>query len=277
MIRFVEFMPEEFAEQIDPTDLSSQPLGIISLTDPGRQAKLQPGWAEILRLQFNDVDPEYLANLDESDRAGKVLFNEGHARKIVNWLNKNKDKLGGLIVHCWAGISRSGAVAKFVADKLGLPYREGHDEFINQHIYDLLQAADQGKMKHTAAIPRKIKVNDRYYRLATHTRQRGAVRLNGYLYVPAEGKKQVRLMKEWEKEVENWRTGEPMTQKLKLYKAVDSDEYFLASYSPLADETQIFPTNETGTDFNAGQTLGLGVGGEDFEYVLKDVGFEVVP
>ncbi len=156
-MKFIDYMPEEFAEEIDPKEISSRPVGIISITDPGRQASLKPGWADMLRLQFNDVDPEYLEGLGD-DAKGKVLFNEQHAKKIVNWVNKNKGQLYGVIVHCWAGISRSGAVAKFIADKFGLPFRKEQAEFVNHYIYDLLQQADRG-----ASSPKHVKVDGHLY------------------------------------------------------------------------------------------------------------------
>jgi len=157
-MEFVEYMPEEFAEEIDPKEISNRPVGVISITDPGRQANLKPGWADILRLQFNDVDPEYLESLG-NDAEGKVLFTEQQAKKVVSWINNNKGKLYGVVVHCWAGISRSGAVAKFIADKFGLPFPKERSEFVNRYIYDMLQQADRG-----ASSPKHIKVNGHLYK-----------------------------------------------------------------------------------------------------------------
>jgi hypothetical protein len=126
------------------------------------------------------------------------------------------------------------------------------------------------------SLPKTVEINNHIYKLAESEEiVQGSIRINGHRYVPAAGKRQVQLVKEWEKQVKNWRTGEPQTQKLKLYKTVDGNEYFVASYSPMVDETQVFPSNKDGTDVDFGAAIGLGVGGEDFEAVWDDTGFEV--
>ncbi len=160
-MQLVDYMPEEFAQKIDPKELTDKPVGIISITDPDRRAQLHQGWADMLRLQFDDVDPEYLEQLSPEERERKVLFNEDHANQVVRWLRKNEGRLHVLLVHCWAGISRSGAVAKFVADKHGLPFPEQRAEFINEYVYDLLQKADAGQRVDKA--PERINVNGHLY------------------------------------------------------------------------------------------------------------------
>lgn len=53
-----------------------------------------------------------------------VLFNKIHARKIIDFIDKMKDEVDTLVVHCAAGISRSGAVGLFVCRYLGLDETE---------------------------------------------------------------------------------------------------------------------------------------------------------
>jgi len=59
----------------------------------------------VLTLDFDDV---------ESKEQGKI-FTDEMARDVVNFIIKHKDK-EFIIVHCAAGISRSGAVAQFIND-----------------------------------------------------------------------------------------------------------------------------------------------------------------
>lgn len=69
-------------------------------------------------------------------------------RKIVKFVNKHKDK-DIWIVHCSAGISRSGAVATFIKDKFINDidkqnfYRE--NKFINPNLYILNKLKDLDK------------------------------------------------------------------------------------------------------------------------------------
>jgi len=71
-------------------------------------------------------------------------FNEHKAKRVIDFLQESYVKRKDVVVHCFAGISRSGAVAKFANEYWGLgdqyleDYR-GH----NIHIYyTLLEAAN---------------------------------------------------------------------------------------------------------------------------------------
>ena len=68
--------------------------------------------ANFLNLVFDDLSLEECEkyNYDKSR-----LFNEMHANLIIDFIENNLDKLE-LIIHCSAGISRSGAVAEFIND-----------------------------------------------------------------------------------------------------------------------------------------------------------------
>lgn len=88
----------------------NQPSVIISIGDPG---EAKPNYAvrhkDILRIEVDDVDqemgPEY------------TLFDFAHGRRILDFLRKHSGT--PIVVHCHAGFSRSGAVVKFMVDKLG--------------------------------------------------------------------------------------------------------------------------------------------------------------
>ena len=55
----------------------------------------------ILKLKFDDV---------ERDSKDLHCITKDDAEKIVNFINKNKNKVDKIIVHCEAGVSRSAGV-----------------------------------------------------------------------------------------------------------------------------------------------------------------------
>jgi len=79
---------------------------------------------DYLSLKFSDI---------EKEMEGEILFNEHHAKKILYFINKIKDKAEILIIHCEAGISRSGAVGLFLCRAIGL--NEGLFWLWNPRIY----------------------------------------------------------------------------------------------------------------------------------------------
>ena len=115
-IRQVSFTSREHAESL----LASPHVAVISITDPGTpEASLDPDFAALLRLSFYDAMPadEYLP----APLPG--LFNHLMARQIDNFVHElhvQPDPIS-LIVHCEYGVSRSAAVALFVADYAGAP------------------------------------------------------------------------------------------------------------------------------------------------------------
>jgi predicted protein tyrosine phosphatase len=104
---------------------------IISITDSGTTiAPLQDGWSAVLRVEFDDIaQPE----------APYRIFTEGMAREIIEFVMRcSAEDLEGLLVHCSAGISRSAAVAKWIAEKYRLGFPEGYEKY-NKHVYRLLK------------------------------------------------------------------------------------------------------------------------------------------
>lgn len=99
----------------DWVETINQPSVVISIGDPG---EAKPNYAckhtDILRIEVDDVDqemgPEY------------TLFDFAHGRRILDYLRKHEGS--PIVVHCHAGMSRSGAVVKFMIDKLGYKLNE---------------------------------------------------------------------------------------------------------------------------------------------------------
>src|SRR6516225_1654715 len=87
---------------------------VISITGPADPpAALKEGWGDILRLSFDDIDfaQDDMRPISAED-----------ATRLVQFVRKYADTVDGVLVHCLAGISRSAAVAKFIAEKYQLPF-----------------------------------------------------------------------------------------------------------------------------------------------------------
>ena len=76
--------------------------------------------ANVLNLVFDDLTP---ADMDKvwSKFSGAVLFTKEQAIKVIKFVEQNKDRK--FIVHCSAGVSRSGAVGNFIRQMLGLDHQ----------------------------------------------------------------------------------------------------------------------------------------------------------
>lgn len=87
----------------------------------------------VLTLLFDDVISEV---------AGAVIFDDDMADRIIDFINQYKNKVDTLLVHCYAGQSRSMAVGAFAVKMLGgdnsYYFKNGN---LNQYIYDALELA----------------------------------------------------------------------------------------------------------------------------------------
>jgi len=85
----------------------------------------------VLTLYFDDIVKEV---------PGAVLFDDEMAEKIISFIMEHK-KVDTLLVHCYAGQSRSRAVGAFAVKMLGgdnSRYFKG--AIPNQYVYDVLEA-----------------------------------------------------------------------------------------------------------------------------------------
>jgi predicted protein tyrosine phosphatase len=85
-------------------------FNIISINDPC-DPYLFPAreYPHVLSLMFHDTTNE---------KSGLVVFTEEMAEDVKSYLDNNIDPKKNLIVHCFAGICRSGAVATFANEYL---------------------------------------------------------------------------------------------------------------------------------------------------------------
>ncbi len=113
-----------------------KPTLVISITDPTKELNVfakNPNIVSILRLQFDDTDPDILWD-------NEILMSKNDAEKIKKFIDFFKDKAECLVVHCEAGISRSAGVMAAIQK-----YLVGTDEAIfnnrrfspNMHCYRL--------------------------------------------------------------------------------------------------------------------------------------------
>lgn len=80
----------------------------VSITDPYRRvAKLPDGFEDVLRLRFYDLEH---AEVSYMNGGREILCDREDAAKIAEFARKHRGK--NFLVHCAAGISRSGAVVE---------------------------------------------------------------------------------------------------------------------------------------------------------------------
>ncbi len=76
----------------------------------------------VLVLYFDDVDEDIVVKIIGTDEVVTArAFTMEQAREVIDFIERNKDK-EFCLVHCAAGISRSGAVGTFVSDYFGCNY-----------------------------------------------------------------------------------------------------------------------------------------------------------
>lgn len=87
----------------------------------------------VLTLYFDDI-------VTEVD--GAVLFDDDMADQIIDFIEGKKAEVDTLLVHCYAGQSRSRAVVAFAVEMLdGDNSKYFEDGVPNQYIYDVLESA----------------------------------------------------------------------------------------------------------------------------------------
>ena len=87
-----------------------------------------------LSLAFDDILPK---QIEKSDKY--VIFNEKHAQKTLDFLDDihNDKDSAALVIHCHAGISRSGAIAYFASQKYNINFEDPYI-YPNSWVLELL-------------------------------------------------------------------------------------------------------------------------------------------
>lgn len=85
---------------------------------------------DVLTLYFDDIN---------WDMPGLKLFTREQAIEIVKFL-KQHESIGKIIVHCYAGQSRSAAVAQIIAEKFSTDVQINQRPSPNRYVYKILKS-----------------------------------------------------------------------------------------------------------------------------------------
>lgn len=133
MDHYYPFGMEEFA-------MKSDKYAVISIQDThtdgfGIEFKPSKTCVDVLTLYFDDIVKPV---------KGAMLFDSDMAMEIINFVSKY-NSIDTLVVHCYAGQSRSRAVCAFICKMLGMDnskyFKEGSpNEFIYQTLIDTYES-----------------------------------------------------------------------------------------------------------------------------------------
>lgn len=117
------------AEKYQPQTGEEVCISITARDDPSfgmGRAKLSGMFRDVLHLQFDDV----AVGSADYERATSITPEEADA--VVKFVKRHADKKK-LVIHCFAGMSRSRSMASAIADYCNLPY---DFTVLNPHVYD---------------------------------------------------------------------------------------------------------------------------------------------
>lgn len=156
MITGVKVYSRQWMDRFRKGDFIDFPFRIWSLisiyTDEpgfirdGDREKLKVyGCRDVLSLMFWDITDKEMKNSEFMKKfPDAISFNHGMAKVVINFINEvNSHEDGVLVVHCDAGISRSGAIGTFAVDYLGLDYfafKEDNPNIMpNPYVFSILK------------------------------------------------------------------------------------------------------------------------------------------
>lgn len=150
---------------------------VVSITEPGfpGEAKLMPGWHSVCRVFFHDVDPAIPCSEPHT------LMNEADALRITQFIRQVAPEVDGILVHCKAGISRSAAVARWIAKQFDVPFNYQYDRY-NKYVYDMLVSADKQRLRPVFTLARKSDIQF----LDTHIQKEPSKTINDWSPVNLE-------------------------------------------------------------------------------------------
>lgn len=134
-------------EHYYPYGMAAEAAEQGSLTDTYAVISIQDSHTQGFGVQFTEnqfckgVLTQYFDDIvKEVD--GAVLFDDEMADQIIEFIEKYRKTVDTLLVHCYAGQSRSKAVGAFAVEMLGGDNSKYFEEGTpNQYIYDVLESA----------------------------------------------------------------------------------------------------------------------------------------
>ena len=93
-------------------------ISILDVTGLDCEGHFEKEHSNVKIQHFGDY-----GELEEGIIEGPAVFSKKQAKELIEFIEANKDKQT-FIVHCTAGISRSGAIATFINDLYGNSYKE---------------------------------------------------------------------------------------------------------------------------------------------------------
>jgi predicted protein tyrosine phosphatase len=110
------------------------PYAIVSIRDPGDRPPIRKRWGlrGVLPLEFHDFDPVPDVTVPDSFRAKAMQAH--HAEALAAFVRGLDEDVEVLVVHCFAGVSRSISAAMAIADHLNLG--RGSIEWLRAHCLD---------------------------------------------------------------------------------------------------------------------------------------------
>lgn len=126
--------------------ISISGLNNILINDKTKSSFESQGCHKILALQFDDISPNVFAKCLEADKK-VTLFSKDQAKQIVEFIGvvQEETEPSDLVIHCEAGISRSGAVARFTSDFLKIPFDDKHIHPNSYVLRTLWEVVDEQK------------------------------------------------------------------------------------------------------------------------------------
>ena len=124
-----------FEQSIDGIEKTGKDIFYVSINNPDDEDKtpIRPDSDNFKSLWFYDIDEKIV---DEIKGVEYNPISDEQVKELYEFLMFNKDR-DYLVVHCTAGVSRSGAVGEFMNDLFGIPHSEFKKEnpFIIPNIY----------------------------------------------------------------------------------------------------------------------------------------------
>ena len=104
---------------------------VVSIVDPEEAPIFAQDTDRIITVRFHDLDPQWPVDPERDPRPSYVFMSEEDAKRIVDHVVRFHEhpERWECLVHCMAGVSRSGAVGTFIQRVAGIPA----DHFLTQN------------------------------------------------------------------------------------------------------------------------------------------------